>query len=117
MASATAYITAHGMYDAQINGHRVGDAYLTPGWTAYKSRLQYQVYDVTSLLKPGANAIGVMLGNGWYRGIIGYANNINFYGKDISLLCQIDITFSDGSTESIISDPTWKSSTGAVQIF
>jgi alpha-L-rhamnosidase len=115
VASALAYITAHGMYDAQINGQRVGDAYLTPGWTAYKSRLQYQVYDVTSLLKSGANAIGVMLGNGWYRGIIGYQNNINFYGKDISLLCQIDITYNDGSKESIVSDQTWKSSTGSVR--
>jgi len=115
VASATAYITAHGMYDAQINGQRVGDAYLTPGWTAYKNRLQYQVYDITPLLKTGANAIGVMLGNGWYRGIIGYMNNINYYGKDISLLCQIDITYNDGSQESIVSDPTWKSSTGSVR--
>ncbi len=115
VASAMAYITAHGMYEAQINGQRVGDAYLTPGWTAYNTRLQYQVYDVTSLLKPGNNAIGVMLGNGWYRGVIGFGNNINFYGKDISLLCQIDITYNDGSTESIVSDPTWKSSTGAVR--
>ena len=115
VASATAYITAHGMYEAQINGQRVGDAYFTPGWTAYKTRLQYQVYDVTSLLKSGANAIGVMLGNGWYRGIIGFSNNIDVYGKDISLLCQIDITYHDGSKESILSDPSWKSSTGAVR--
>jgi alpha-L-rhamnosidase len=91
IASATAYITAHGIYEAQINGKRVGDAYMTPGWTAYKKRLQYQVYDVTSMMKTGPNAIGIMLGNGWYRGIIGYQYNINFYGKDIALLCQVDI--------------------------
>src|SRR5665647_468254 len=57
--SATAYITAHGLYEAQINGKRVGDAYLTPGWTSYNKRLQYQTYDVTNLLKNGSNAIGV----------------------------------------------------------
>ncbi len=67
--SAYAYITAHGMYEAQINGKRVGDYYLTPGWTSYNNRLQYQVYDVTSLLKNGANAVGVVAANGWYRGI------------------------------------------------
>jgi len=115
VASATAYITAHGMYEAHINGKRLGDAYLTPGWTAYKKRLQYQVYDVTAMLKTGPNAIGVMLGNGWYRGIIGYANNIDVYGKDISLLCQLDITYTDGTSESILSDGSWKSSTGAIR--
>ncbi len=99
----------------KINGQRVGDAYLTPGWTAYKYRLQYQVYDVTSLLKTGPNAIGVMLGSGWYRGTIGFRNNTGVYGKDIALLCQLDIIYSDGTTESIITDNTWKSSTGAVR--
>jgi alpha-L-rhamnosidase len=114
IASATAYITAHGIYEAQINGKRVGDAYMTPGWTAYKKRLQYQVYDVTSMMKTGPNAIGIMLGNGWYRGIIGYQYNINFYGKDIALLCQVDIVYSDGSKESIITDESWKSSTAEI---
>lgn len=112
--SATAYITAHGLYEAQINGQRIGDAYLTPGWTAYKKRLQYQVYNVTDLVKNGSNAIGVMLGNGWYRGIIGYTNQVNVYGKDIALLFQLNITYADGSTESVVSDSSWKSSTGAV---
>jgi alpha-L-rhamnosidase len=112
--SATAYITAHGLYEAYLNGKRVGDAYLTPGWTSYNKRLQYQVYDVSEMVKQGHNAIGVMLGNGWYRGIIGYENNRNVYGKDIALLFQLDITYSDGSTESIVSDETWKSSIGSI---
>jgi alpha-L-rhamnosidase len=114
IVSATAYITAHGMYEAQINGQRIGDAYLTPGWTAYNKRLQYQTFDVTPLLKNGANAIGVTLGSGWYRGIIGFSNTVNVYGKDIALLFQLDITYSDGSTQTIISDDSWKSSTGAI---
>jgi alpha-L-rhamnosidase len=112
--SATAYITAHGLYEAQINGQRVGDAYLTPGWTAYKKRLQYQTYDVTRLIKNGSNAIGVTLGSGWYRGTIGFTNSVNVYGKDIALLFQLDITYSDGSTQSIVSDNSWKSSTGSI---
>lgn len=113
--SATAYITAHGLYEAFINGKRVGDAYLTPGWTVYPKRLQYQTYDVTNLLKNGANAVGVQLGSGWYRGVIGFENNRNVYGKDIALLFQLNIEYGDGTTESIVSDETWKSATGAIQ--
>jgi alpha-L-rhamnosidase len=114
VTSATLYITAHGLYEAYINGRRVGDAWLTPGWTSYKNRLQYQAYDVTSMVGNGNNAIGVMLGNGWYRGIIGYDNNINVYGHDIGLLSQLEINYADGSSEMILSDGSWRSSTGTV---
>ncbi len=115
IASATAYITAHGLYEAQINGRRVGDAFLTPGWTAYKTRLQYQVYDVTDLLKNGSNAIGVTLGNGWFRGAIGWIENRNFYGNELALLVQIDIEYTDGTHERVLSDGSWKSSTGPIR--
>lgn len=115
VVSAKAFITAHGLYEAQINGQRVGDAYLTPGWTVYKKRLQYQVYDVTRLVKNGNNAIGVTLGNGWYRGVIGFTNNINVFGKDIALLFQMNIRYTDGSTETIVSDDSWKSTTGVIR--
>ena len=114
VASATAYVTSHGLYEARINGKKIGDGYLTPGWTSYHNRLQYQTYDVTSLLKEGRNAIGVTLGSGWYRGIIGFTNSINVYGKDIALLFQLDIRYEDGSEERIMSDDTWKSSTGSI---
>ena len=114
ISSAVAYITAHGMYEAQINGKRVGDAYLTPGWTAYQKRIQYQAYDVTQMLQNGNNAIGVVLGSGWYRGIIGFTNSSNVYGKDIALLFQLDITYTDGSAESVVSDGSWKTATGAI---
>jgi len=115
VASATAYITAHGLYEAQINGHRVGDAYLTPGWTSYNKRLQYQAYDVTGLLQQGHNAVGAELGNGWYRGFIGYNPKPDLYGKDIALLFQLEVTYMDGTKETIVSDGSWKSSTGPVR--
>ena len=106
--SAYAYITCHGMYEAQLNGKRIGNAYLTPGWTSYNKRLQYQVYDVSDLLSEGNNAVGVTLGNGWYRGIIGFTNNKDYFGKDIALLMQVDVTYTDGTKESVITDDSWK---------
>ncbi|HEY5967159.1 MAG TPA: family 78 glycoside hydrolase catalytic domain [Chitinophagaceae bacterium] len=115
IGSATVYITAHGMYEAQINGKRVGDAYLTPGWTSYNKRLQYQVYDVTGLLQNGTNAIGVIVGNGWYRGFLAWAGNKNSYGKNTGLLMQLDINYADGTSARISSDETWKSSTGSIR--
>ncbi|MBS1563029.1 MAG: family 78 glycoside hydrolase catalytic domain, partial [Bacteroidetes bacterium] len=115
IASAIAYITAHGLYEAQINGQRVGDAYLTPGWTSYNKRLQYQVYDVTPLLQKGANAIGVSVGNGWYRGFLAWGGNKNIFGSDAALLMQLDIVYTDGSHDLVLTDDSWKSSTGAIR--
>jgi alpha-L-rhamnosidase len=112
--SARAYITSHGLYEAYINGKRVGDAYLTPGWTSYNKRLQYQVYDVTGLLQTGKNAIGAMLGSGWYRGQLAWNNNKNVYGKTLGLLLQVMVTYTDGTRETIVTDESWKSATGAI---
>jgi alpha-L-rhamnosidase len=114
IVSATAFITAHGLYEAQINGKRVGDAYLTPGWTSYNKRLQYQTYDVTGFLQKGNNTIGVILGNGWYRGVIGWSTRSGFYGTDIGLLFQMKITYTDGTSELVVSDDSWKTSTGSI---
>ncbi len=115
IASATAFITSHGMYEAQLNGKRIGDAYLTPGWTSYKTRLQYQVYDVTSMINQGANAIGVIVGNGWYRGFLAWGDNKNIYGNKLGVLCQLQITYTDGSTSTVVSDDSWKSAIGAIK--
>jgi alpha-L-rhamnosidase len=112
--SATAHITAKGLYEAHLNGKRLGNAYLTPGWTAYQKRLQYQTYDVTHLLTIGSNAFGVALGSGWYRGLIGFSGQKNFYGKELALLLQLEITYTDGSKQTIITDESWKSSTGSI---
>ena len=112
--SATAYITAHGMYEGFINGRRIGDCYLTPGWTSYKKRLQYQTYDVTDLLDQGGNTIAMGLGSGWYRGHLAWGGNKNVWGKDIALLFQLDIVYTDGSKELVVSDGSWKTTTGSI---
>lgn len=115
ISSATAYITALGMYEARINGQRISDALLTPGWTAYNKRVQYQTYDVTSMLRSGDNVIGAVLGNGWYRGFIGFPGQNNVYGKGIALLFQLDIEYTDGSRDRIASDDTWKCADGEIR--
>ncbi|MCC8427109.1 glycoside hydrolase family 78 protein [Mucilaginibacter sp. UR6-11] len=113
--SAMAYITSHGLYEAHINGHRVGDEYLTPGYTSYNKRLQYQAYDVTGLLQPGTNAVGASLGSGWYRGFYGIGDRHEIYGKDIALLLQLEITYTDGTKTIIGTDDSWKTSTGEIR--
>jgi len=113
--NAFAYITAHGLYEAQINGKRIGDYYLTPGWTSYNNRLQYQVYDVTSMLNGGANAIGVVAGMGWYRGYLAWNDHKNIYGKKTGILFQLAIEYTDGTTQTIVSDQSWKSAYGGIK--
>jgi alpha-L-rhamnosidase len=108
ISSARVYVTAHGFYELEINGKKVGDQVLTPGWTSYSKRLQYQAYDVTSLLVKGNNAIGAILGDGWYRGTLAWGNNWAVYGKKLGILLQLNIRYTDGSETVIISDDTWK---------
>lgn len=112
--SAMAYITAKGLYEANINGQRVSDTYFAPGWTSYKDHLQYQVYDVTAALKSGANVLGVSVGNGWYKGRIGFGNQHNFYGDTRGLLLQLEVEYTDGSKETINSDESWKYAYGPI---
>jgi alpha-L-rhamnosidase len=117
IASARVYVTSHGFYELQLNGKKVGDQVLTPGWTSYNKRLQYQVYDVTTLLLKGNNAIGAVLGDGWYRGTLAWGNNWAIYGKRLGILFQLRITYTDGSEAMIISDETWKASNdGAIRM-
>lgn len=111
--SARLYCTSRGLYEFYLNGQKVGDQVFTPGYTSYEKRLQYQVYDVTSMLYPKANAAGVILGNGWYR--VFNPNNLPMQEiQDLEVLAQLAITFTDGSTQIITSDNSWKSSTGSI---
>jgi alpha-L-rhamnosidase len=111
---ARAYVTSHGLYELHLNGQRVGDQVFTPGWTSYNKRLQYQTYDVTRLLSKGGNVVGVVLGDGWYRGNIGFSGQRNFYGNRLALLLQIQIKYEDGHEEIVGTDSTWKASTGPI---
>ena len=104
---ARAYVTSHGLYEVHLNGHRVGDQLFTPGWTSYNKRLQYQTYDVTNLIKSGANAVGVTLGDGWYRGFIGFGGQRDFYGDHVALLLQIKVTYKGGREEIVGTDAKW----------
>jgi alpha-L-rhamnosidase len=105
---AEVYVTSHGSYELHINGKKVGDQVLTPGWTSYGKRLQYQVYDVTSQLVKGNNAIGAVLGDGWYRGTLAWGDNWAIYGKRLGLLVQLKFLYTDGSEEFVVSDESWK---------
>ncbi|MFH0841862.1 MAG: family 78 glycoside hydrolase catalytic domain [Bacteroidota bacterium] len=114
---AMVYVTSHGFYELHINGSKVGDQVFTPGWTSYGKRLQYQVYDVTGMIAKGNNAVGAVLGDGWYRGTLAWGNNWAIYGKRLGLLMQMKLTYSDGTEEMIITDETWKcSNDGAIRM-
>ena len=105
---ARVYVTSHGYYELHMNGKKVGDQVLTPGWTDYSKRLQYQVYDVTNQIINGNNAIGAVLGDGWYRGTLAWGSNWAVYGKRLGLLLQMKITYTDGTELLVVTDETWK---------
>ncbi|GAA2923278.1 family 78 glycoside hydrolase catalytic domain [Streptomyces enissocaesilis] len=112
---ARLYVSAHGLYEAEINGARVGDDALSPGWTVYRERLRYYTYDVTGHLVQGANTVGAWLGDGWYRGHIGFDGGTrNIYGTDQSLLAQLEITHDDGTTTLVATDATWSAAPGPI---
>ena len=111
---ARIYATSLGVYELQLNGRRVGDQLFTPGWTSYNKRLQYQTYDVTSLLRAGENVVGAILGDGWYRGNLGFDGQRNVYGKRLALRLQLEIRYRDGRVERVVSDTQWKTATGPI---
>ncbi len=112
--SARLYITSHGLYQVEINGKRPNDWLFTPGWTSYNKHLQYQTYDLTGLLQKGENAIGVTVGNGWYRGMFSWDNFRNYYGDTLGILAQINVVYSDGSKAQVVTDKHWKWNTGPI---
>jgi alpha-L-rhamnosidase len=107
VVSARLYATALGLYECYLNGMRVGDALLTPGWTDYSKHIQYQVYDVTDLIQPGTNACGAILGDGWSVGHIAWVGRQRYTDRP-QLLAQIVLIYTDGSQEIIASDKSWK---------
>jgi alpha-L-rhamnosidase len=111
---ARLYITTHGIYEAYLNGKRISEVIFMPGHTAYNVRLQVQAYDVLDLLGTGMNCMGVILGDGWYRGEINVSSTRNSHGTKVALLSQLKITYADGHTQWICSDQDWMTSTGPI---
>ena len=113
---ARIYATAAGVYELYLNGQRVGDQVLAPGWTDYPTRILYQTYDVTSMLKAGPNVLGAIVGDGWFSGNNGlWKVNDNAYGYDKALLCQLQVDYDDGSSEIMATDGSWRCSTGPIR--
>ena len=104
---ATLHATAQGVFEAFLNGHPVSEDVLSPGWSSYEWRLRYRSYDVTSLIQP-MSVLGMALGNGWFRGRLGWSGNGAFYGNELAALAQLEIEFSDGHLQTIVTNQSWR---------
>jgi alpha-L-rhamnosidase len=114
---ARAYVTARGIYQLRINGGRVGDDELTPGWTDYATRLQYQTYDITDLLVEGGNTVGAIVADGWWCGYIGFDSRqrAQHYGRVPEFIAEIHIEDADGSQRVIATDASWTEKPGEIR--
>lgn len=106
---AIVYVSALGLVELHLNGKRVGDNLLAPEWTDYGIRVQYQAHDVTRLVREGSNALGALLGDGWYAGRIGLFPGRAHYGRKPRLRLHLRIEMEDGSVQTIVSDAKWRS--------
>ena len=117
------YATAHGVYEAAVNGRRVGDIYMAPGWTDYHRILPYQYYDITDMVSDGRdggtagaeNILEITVGNGWYKGILSFDCRPDRYGNRTGAWAEIHITYEDGEKEAIATDETWGVRTGQIR--
>lgn len=114
VVNARLHITALGLYESTINGTRIGEDWLRPGWTDYSKRVNSQTYDVTKTLRVGENVLGVVLGDGWYCGRVGPHDRGATWGGAPSVLAQLELTLSDGSTRRIVSDGHWRWMSGPI---
>ena len=110
---ATLHATAHGVFEAHLNGQPVSDDVLSPGWSSYEWRLRYRRYDVTALLQP-TSVLGIALGNGWFRGRLGWGGARALYGKELAALAQLEVEFSDGYVQTVVTDESWTAGPSAV---
>ncbi|NLG24488.1 MAG: alpha-L-rhamnosidase, partial [Clostridiales bacterium] len=108
IARARLYASALGVYSMAVNGSPASDALLAPGFTSYTSRIQYQTYDVTDLVRPGENAISAVVADGWYRGYLAFKDARCVYGQRTALLAQLHVTYQDGGEDVIFTDPAWR---------
>lgn len=112
---ATVYVTALGTYELHLNGKRVSADVLAPGWTEFGKRVHYQTYDVTAQVVKGSNALGAILGDGWYASTLAHLARRNLYGGTPRFLAQLEVEFADGSTKVVSTDDSWKASYGPIR--
>ena len=110
---ATLHATAHGVFEAYLNGQPVSDDVLSPGWSSYEWRLRYRSYDVTALLEP-TTVLGIALGNGWFRGRLGWGGGRAYYGDELGAFAQLEIEFTDGHVQTVVTDESWTAGPSAV---
>ena len=103
-----------GVYVAELNGARVGDAVLTPGWTSYKHRIQVQTYDVTDMIRAGENLLSVGVGQGWAVGCIGYGHDKHYTADHVSLIASLTLTYTDGTAETVATGEDWEVETSQI---
>ncbi|NLB17526.1 MAG: family 78 glycoside hydrolase catalytic domain, partial [Syntrophomonadaceae bacterium] len=113
LQKAHLYISARGLFSASINGSKISADEFVPGWTDYHQQLQYLSYDVKDCLQRGNNALGVILGDGWYTGFL-MGRRRNLYGRYPELLLQLELEYKDGRREIVLSDGEWKCTTGPI---
>jgi alpha-L-rhamnosidase len=111
---ALVYVTAQGMFRLRLNGQQIGKDVFVPEWTDYNKRIQYRTYDVTEKLMQGKNAIGAVVGDGWYSGYLGWRKFRGNYGLQNSLFLQLEVAYEDGTTETVSSDKSWLCSAGPI---
>ena len=107
IASARLFVTAKGLYEVSLNGQRVGRDFMAPGWTPYHKRIETLTYDVTKQIHQGKNALGAILGEGWYAGLLSKRHPYYPEVKPL-LLLQLEITHTDGQKQTLVTDASWK---------
>jgi alpha-L-rhamnosidase len=117
VVSARLYVTSLGVHAVYLNGQPVTDALLSPGWTPYRQRLIGESWDVTPLLRRGTNTLSGMLGDGWYRGRLGWEAGRDrcVYGREVALVAQLEMQLADGTVDRILTDESWRASTGELR--
>ncbi|MCC2672850.1 MAG: Alfa-L-rhamnosidase, partial [Armatimonadetes bacterium] len=112
---ARAYVSALGVYQLYVNGKRIGDDVLSPGWTDYRKRVQYLTYDVTDAVQRGRNAVGAIVGDGWYAGSLGFDLSRNHFGPSPARVrVQLNVEYTDGTSRSVATDEAWQGTIGPI---
>ncbi|MEK6701511.1 MAG: family 78 glycoside hydrolase catalytic domain [Planctomycetota bacterium] len=116
VARATLYSTALGVYEAHLNGARIGTGEFAPGWTEYTKRVEHQTADVTAMVASGStNCLAAVVGDGWYAGLMGYTGRRNYYGGPSRFLAQLEIEYTDGTMQTVATGPSWQGTFGPIR--